>query len=66
VFTKDYIQSCDINLFVEEQSYLLLRFNKNINVISGYTSAVHDFDIVINFTPTIQASNFCSNLQSKP
>jgi hypothetical protein len=55
---------CEIVYFVEEESVPLIKYNKNLSVISGYT-VNGDFDCVINFSPTMQAANFCESISAK-
>ena len=53
---------CKIVFFLKQETEILLRYNKDIELINGYTIDDMHFDKVINLSPSLEASNLCSNL----
>jgi hypothetical protein len=59
-------KNAEIFFFVDAQSYSLLQYNKNITLLSGYDYASDiEFDLVINYTQTIESCLFANSLKSK-
>lgn len=58
-------KDCQIHFFTTEDNVPIFKYHNKINLISGYTSDIDQFDQVINYSPSIAASNFCANINAK-
>lgn len=61
---KKAYPNAQIIFFVNQESEILLRYDRDIETVNGYTTDNMIFDIVINLSPTLEASNLCQNLEA--
>lgn len=55
-----------IHFFVTQDSFPVVQYNQKIQAISGYAYDVsNSFDFAINMTPTIEASDFMTEIEAK-
>lgn len=58
-------QNHEVYYFTSEENAQLFKYDKKINLISGYSSDDRTFDVLINYSPTLSAANFCANINAK-